>query len=75
VLQEIIEGRFVVGGLLKFVGHLKLKAVKRFVVAEKFKVGNTVDGRRIDWIGENFQHHYSDVVEEDVPERTVYVWN
>ena len=73
-LQEIIEGRFVVGGLLKFVGYLKLKAVSRFVVADNFKVGNVIGGRRIGWIGENFQHHYGDVVEENVPARIVYIW-
>jgi|GEM_PF-1789491 hypothetical protein len=73
-LQEIIEGRFVVGGLLKYVGYLKLKAVPRFVVADNFKVGNVVGGRRIDWIGDNFQEHFYGLVEEDVPERIVYIW-
>lgn len=73
-LQEIVEGRFVVGGLLKFVGYLKLKAVSRFVVADNFKVGNVAGGRRIDWIGGNFQEHFYGLVEENVPERFVYIW-
>lgn len=73
-LQEIIEGRFVVGGLLKFVGYLKLKAVPRFVIADNFKVGNVVGGRRIGWIGDNFHEHFDGLVEENVPERVVYIW-
>lgn len=74
VLQELIEGEFVLGGLLKFVGIVKLKAVGRFVVADNFKVGNVVGGRSITWVGDNFQHHYGDLVEEDVPARVVPIW-
>ncbi len=75
VLQKLTEGNFTIGDeLLKFVGVLKLKAVKRFVVADHFKVGNLVGGRSIGWIGPNFQTHFGDVVEEDVPAKTVHVW-
>lgn len=73
-LQEIIEGRFVLGELLKYVGHLKLKPVKRFVVADNFKVGNVVGGRKIGWVGDNFHQHFDGLVEENVPERIVYTW-
>jgi hypothetical protein len=73
-LQGIIEGKFVIGELLKYVGHLKLKAVKKFVVADNFKKGNVVGGRKIDWIGDNCHEHFDGLVEEDVPERIVYIW-
>lgn len=75
VLQKLTEGSFTIGdGLLKFVGVLKLKAVKRFVVADNFKVGNLVGGRSIGWIGPRFQTHFGEVVEENVPARNLYVW-
>ena len=73
-VQGIIEGDFVVGGLLKYIGFVKLKAVKRFDIAANFKKGKVVGGRRIDWIGDNFHEHFDDLVEVDVPERTVYIW-
>jgi hypothetical protein len=75
VLQKLTESNFTIGdGLLKFVGVLKLKAVKRFVVADHFKVGNLVGGRSIGRIGPNFQTHFGGVVEENVPARNLYVW-
>lgn len=74
VVQEMIEGDFILGGLLKFVGAVELKPNKRFVVADNFKVGNVVGGRTIAWIGNNFHHHFDDVVEEDVPARTINIW-
>ena len=69
-----IEVEFTVGGLLKYVGAVHLKAVKRFVVADNFKKGNVVGSREIVWIGESFQFHYGDVVEVDVSPRIVFVW-
>lgn len=73
-IQQIVEGDFIIGGLLKFVGLVELKPVKSFVVADNFKVGNIVGGRTLRWLGSNFQEHYGDVVEEDVPARTLYIW-
>ncbi|RJQ34268.1 hypothetical protein C4568_02895 [Candidatus Parcubacteria bacterium] len=73
-VQNIIEGRFKRSDLLVFVGIVKLKAVKRFVVADHFKEGVAAGGRPIAWLGSNFQHHFGDVVEEDVPGRTINVW-
>lgn len=72
--QEMVEGKFVLGGLLKFVGSVKLKGVRRFSVAENFREGNIVGGRSIGWIGPNFRKHYYGLVEEDVPARTAYIW-
>src|SRR3989344_1306630 len=69
-----IEVEFTVGGLLKYVGAVHLKAVKRFVVADNFKKGNVVGSREIVWIGESFQFHYGDVVEVDGSPRIVFVW-
>jgi hypothetical protein len=73
-IQEMIEGNFVIGGLLRFVGTIKLRAVKCFVVADNFKVGNQVGGRPVGWVGENFQRHFYGVTEENVPAKTVYIW-
>lgn len=48
--------------------------MERFVVAENFKVGNIVGGRPIGFVGPDFRQHFGDVVEENVPARTLYIW-
>ena len=73
-VQEMVEGDFIIGGLLKFVGSINLKAVPRFVVAENFKKGNVVGGRTIGLVGDNFHRHFGDVVEENVPALTINIW-
>jgi hypothetical protein len=73
-IQEMNEGNFVIGGLLRFVGTIRLRAVNRFVVADHFKVGALVGGRPVGWVGANFQKHFYGVTEENVPAKSVYVW-
>ncbi len=73
-VQNMVEGDFIIDGLLKFVGTIRLKAMPRFVVAENFKKGNVVGGRTIGWVGDSFHHHFGDMVEENVPARTINIW-
>ena len=73
-LREIVAGHFIVGGLLKLIGVMMLGAVGRFVVADNFREGNHLGGVRIDVIGDKFRQKLGNLVERNVPERTVYVW-
>jgi len=54
--------------LLKFLFSFNARAVKKFVVKEKFVEGKTVDGVSIAWLGSNFKKNHLGKVEEDVPE-------
>ena len=74
-LQNLIEGKFKSTGLLiPFGTPTPMKAVKRFVVADHFKVGNKVGGLKIGGVGGNFVRHFLSVIEEDVPQRTLPAW-
>jgi len=54
--------------LLKFLFSFNARAVKKFVVKEKFVESKTVDGVSIAWLGSNFKKSHLGKVEEDVPE-------
>ena len=64
----------VLDGLLQFCGTMEFVPVDRFVVADNFKVGNMVGGRKIGSVGKNFLDHFGGVTEKDVPARIVPVW-
>ena len=53
--------------LLKFLRPISLPAVAKFVVAEKFREGETVDGIKMAWVGKNFKANFLTKVEEAVP--------
>ena len=62
------------GDLLRCVGHVELEPVRRFVVADHYRVGNRVGRRWLNSISLNFETQFGHVVEEDVPARTVHIW-
>ncbi len=68
------EATIIAEGLLKLVRFVDLVAVSRFDVAENFKEGNIVGGRKIGWVGPVFIDKYYGLVEEEVPARTIPIW-
>lgn len=58
-------------GILEYVSDTKLYGVKKFVVADKYKLGAVIGGRTIVWFGAKFLFHFGGVVEENVPARIV----
>jgi len=73
-LRDISEGHIVVGNLLEFSQSVDLEGVVRFVVAEHFQAGNQIGPYTIVRVDEDFMHCFGDIVEEDVPARTVHLW-
>lgn len=53
--------------LLKFIRPVSLPAIGRFVAAEKFREGETVDGIRVAWLGSNFKTNFLKKKEGAVP--------
>ncbi|MDD3531354.1 MAG: hypothetical protein PHV99_02070 [Candidatus Pacebacteria bacterium] len=58
--------------ILSLVTTVKVSAVDRFIVAEKFRIGET-DGVKIGWVGQNFKDIFLGKTEEDVPEATLRI--
>lgn len=53
--------------LLKFVRNVSFPAIDEFVVAEKFREGETVDGIMVASLGGNFKANFLKKVEKSVP--------
>ncbi len=53
--------------LLKFIRAVSLPAIPKFVAAEKFREGETIDGIRVAWLGSNFRTNFLKKVEKPVP--------
>lgn len=59
--------------LLQFLFCLDAKAMKKFIVKEKFVEGKTVDGVSIAWLGGNFKKNHLGKIEEDIPDAELKV--
>ncbi len=53
--------------LLEFVRTVSLAAVDKFVAAEKFRLGKTIDGIKVGWLGDNFKAGFLSKIEEQTP--------
>lgn len=53
--------------LLRFIRPVSLPAIPKFVAAEKFREGETVDGIKVTWLGDNFKTNFLKKVEDPVP--------
>lgn len=53
--------------LLRFLRTISFPAIDKFVTAEKFREGETVDGIKVAWLGENFKANFLTKVEKSVP--------
>lgn len=53
--------------LLKFLRTVSFDAIPEFVVAEKYREGETVDGIRVAWLGQNFKANFLKKIERAVP--------
>lgn len=53
--------------LLTFLRPISLPAIPKFVAAEKYREGETVDGIKVGWLGGNFETHFLQKVEGPVP--------
>ena len=53
--------------LLKFIRPVSLPAIGEFVVAEKLCEGETVDGIKVAWLGENLKTNFLKKVEKPAP--------
>jgi len=51
---------------LEHIGFFETPAIKKFVVAEKFRESKTTDGVRITFVNENFKKYFLPKVEENV---------
>jgi hypothetical protein len=51
--------------LLERVGEAILPATGLFTTAEKFRIGETIDGIKVGWLGGNFKKHFLPKVEKD----------
>ena len=52
--------------LVEFVGPVSFPALPQFAVANKLRVGETVDGIKVGWIGNNIRANFLKKVEEPV---------
>ena len=50
--------------LLELVYEVNLAAVTTFTAANKFRIGETVDGITVGWLGDNFKKHFRSKVED-----------
>ena len=74
-LQEISEGRIVLGGLLELVPPLlNLTAVKESNVGEQIKLGQVIGDYEITYVDPDFDKQYAHLIERDVPARKLPVW-
>lgn len=66
---EAVKNRTVaeVKKLLKFIRQVSLPAIPKFVTADKFCEGETIDGIRVAWLGSNFKVNFLKKKEEAVP--------
>lgn len=66
-VQRFLAGSIevVVKKILTLVTTVRIAAGGRFVVAEKFRIGET-DGVKIAWLGDNFKTNFLDKIEENV---------
>ena len=53
--------------LLKFLRTISFTAIDNFVAAEKFREGETVDGIKVGWLGNNFKDFFLKKVEKSIP--------
>jgi len=53
--------------LLRFIRPVSLPAIGKFAAAEKFRPGETIDGIKVAWIGENLEANFREKVEPAVP--------
>ena len=51
----LLISEVIVKKLLEFVRTVSLAAVDKFVAAEKFRLGKTIDGIKVRWLGDNFK--------------------
>lgn len=61
VVSEAVEKK-----LLEMVMTVKMAGVTSFVAAEKFRLGKTIDGIKVGYLGDNFKYHFSTKVESEV---------
>ena len=56
---------------LKFIRTISFSAIENFVAAEKFREGETVDGIKVGWLGDNFKTFFLKKVEKSIPALTM----
>lgn len=52
--------------LFEPIGPHNLPAIPKFVTAEKFRPGETIDGIKIAWLGDNFKKQYLPLTEDPI---------
>ena len=57
----------VVKKLLDFVTTVGIVGIASFVAAEKFRLGKTIDGIKVGWLGDNFKAGFLSKIEEQTP--------
>lgn len=69
-VQRFLAGSIevVVKKILTLVATVKVAAVEHFVAAEKFREGETTDGVKVAWLGNNFKTNFLGKTEEGVEE-------
>jgi len=69
LITEAVKNRAAkaVKKLLKFLRTISFPAIPKFVAAEKFREGETVDGIKVAQLGDNFKANFLTKVEESVP--------
>ena len=63
----LLISEVIVKKLLEFVRTVSLAAVDKFVAAEKFRLGKTIDGIKVGWLGDNFKAGFLSKIEEQTP--------
>lgn len=56
--DELVISEVTVKKLLEFVKTISLPAIGTFVVADKLRVGETIDGIKVGWLGDNIKKHF-----------------
>lgn len=65
--DELVISEAVAKKLLRFIRPVSLPAISKFVAAEKFREGETVDGIKVGWLGSNFKTNFIEKKETAVP--------
>jgi hypothetical protein len=64
-VQRFLAGtsEVVVKGLLEQIGTAAIPSIAPFTAAEKFRIGETIDGITVGWLGDNFKEHFLQKIE------------